>query len=130
LSTQPADGIRLVVTRVGEDGRGTVQEKRVQWAQLPSFPMVERAQLSDLETPVRWHLSRLAAGSDVPSHETETIDYVYVLQGELELLVEGKGVRLRAGDCLRQHGVAHGWRVPNDVPAVIAVAMFPTRAGQ
>ena len=42
-------------------------------------------------------------------HRTETIDYVIVLAGELEMQMDDSTVKLKAGDVLVQRGTHHAW---------------------
>jgi mannose-6-phosphate isomerase-like protein (cupin superfamily) len=42
-------------------------------------------------------------------HRTRTIDYVIVLEGEIDLLLDDGEVRLRAGDVVVQRGTNHAW---------------------
>jgi hypothetical protein len=42
-------------------------------------------------------------------HRTRTIDYVIVLAGEIDLLLDDGEVRLRAGDVVVQRGTNHAW---------------------
>jgi mannose-6-phosphate isomerase-like protein (cupin superfamily) len=42
-------------------------------------------------------------------HRTRTIDYVVVLEGEIDLLLDDRDVRLRAGDVVIQQGTNHAW---------------------
>ncbi|MDF2119415.1 cupin domain-containing protein [Roseiarcaceae bacterium H3SJ34-1] len=42
-------------------------------------------------------------------HRTRTIDYVVVLQGEIDMLLDDSTVRLKAGDIVVQQGTDHAW---------------------
>jgi mannose-6-phosphate isomerase-like protein (cupin superfamily) len=42
-------------------------------------------------------------------HRTRSIDYVIVLEGEIDLLLDDGEVRLRAGDVIVQRGTNHAW---------------------
>lgn len=42
-------------------------------------------------------------------HRTRTIDYVIVLEGEIDLLLDDGEVRLVAGDVVVQRGTNHAW---------------------
>ena len=42
-------------------------------------------------------------------HRTETIDYVIVLEGEIEMDMDGSTVRMKAGDLMVQRGTNHAW---------------------
>jgi quercetin dioxygenase-like cupin family protein len=47
-------------------------------------------------------------------HRTDTIDWITVFQGELELILDDERVRLAPGDCVIQRGTWHAWRVLGD----------------
>jgi quercetin dioxygenase-like cupin family protein len=42
-------------------------------------------------------------------HRTETIDYVIVLSGEIEMEMDDSTIELKAGDVLVQRGTNHAW---------------------
>jgi quercetin dioxygenase-like cupin family protein len=42
-------------------------------------------------------------------HRTETVDYVIVMMGELEMDMDDSTVKLKAGDVLVQRGTNHAW---------------------
>lgn len=58
-------------------------------------------------------------------HTTDTIDYVVVLSGEVDLeLDDGRKERLGAGDCVVQRGTRHAWRVIGEQPLVLAAVLI------
>ena len=48
-------------------------------------------------------------GAKGEMHRTRSVDYAVVLEGELDMLLAGSEVHLRAGDVLVQQGTNHGW---------------------
>ena len=50
-------------------------------------------------------------------HRTATIDYAYVISGEVTMLVDVQEVKLKAGDVVVQRNTDHAWRVDGDAPA-------------
>lgn len=49
-------------------------------------------------------------GKEVQFHRTITLDYVYVIEGELQLLLDdGSRTSLRAGDFVVQQATMHSW---------------------
>jgi quercetin dioxygenase-like cupin family protein len=42
-------------------------------------------------------------------HRTETIDYVIVLEGEIEMDMDDSTVKMKAGDIMVQRGTNHAW---------------------
>lgn len=58
-------------------------------------------------------------------HTTDTIDYGFVLSGELTLeLDKGEKKVLKAGDSYVQNGTRHAWHNDTDKPAVLGVVML------
>jgi hypothetical protein len=56
-------------------------------------------------------------------HRTATIDYVYVLSGEIVLLTDEQEVTLKAGDFVVQRNNYHAWRNDGNVPARLLVTL-------
>lgn len=48
-------------------------------------------------------------GNAAVVHRTETIDYVLVLAGEIDMDMDDSSVRLKAGDVMVQRGTNHAW---------------------
>ncbi len=68
-----------------------------------------------------------APGAESPMHRTDTIDYVVVLSGEIEMDVQsGPPVRLGAGDCLVQLATGHRWANRSSTPCSMAVVCIST----
>ena len=42
-------------------------------------------------------------------HRTETVDYVIVISGEIDMDMDNSTVRLKAGDVMVQRGTNHAW---------------------
>jgi quercetin dioxygenase-like cupin family protein len=61
-------------------------------------------------------------------HRTDTVDFEYVLSGEVWLqLDDGIEVLLRAGDTLIQNGTRHGWRNKGTEPCRMVVILIGAR---
>jgi mannose-6-phosphate isomerase-like protein (cupin superfamily) len=56
-------------------------------------------------------------------HTTRTIDFDYVLSGELTLLLDRETVKLQAGDAVVQQATRHAWRNEGTEPAVLLVLL-------
>jgi quercetin dioxygenase-like cupin family protein len=65
-------------------------------------------------------------GQRSPFHRTATIDYVYVVQGEIHLGVDDGEVLLRAGDTVVQRATTHYWDNRSDEPCTMCVVMVST----
>ena len=60
-------------------------------------------------------------------HRTETIDYVIVLAGELEMRMDDSTVKLKAGDVLVQRGTNHAWINRGAEPARVAFILIDAK---
>jgi quercetin dioxygenase-like cupin family protein len=64
------------------------------------------------------------AGAPGAMHRTETIDYVLVLAGEIEMDMDQSTVKLKAGDILIQRGTNHSWVNRSDKHARVAFILL------
>ena len=65
--------------------------------------LAERAGIDDMFDPEGFHV-------------TDTLDYVYVIDGPVELVLDSESVVLHAGDCVVQRRTRHAWHNHNDHP--------------
>jgi quercetin dioxygenase-like cupin family protein len=66
------------------------------------------------------------------NHRTDSIDYAVVMSGEIDMVLDGETVQLKAGDVLVQRGTIHNWVNKGTVPCVIAFTLIsakPVTAG-
>jgi quercetin dioxygenase-like cupin family protein len=66
------------------------------------------------------------------NHRTDSIDYAVVMSGEIDMVLDGETVQLKAGDVLVQRGTVHNWVNKGTVPCVIAFTLIsakPVTAG-
>jgi mannose-6-phosphate isomerase-like protein (cupin superfamily) len=56
-------------------------------------------------------------------HATWTIDYLYVVEGELEMVLDTGSVRLVSGDCLVQQGTHHALRNPGHTSVLLLAVL-------
>ena len=80
----------------------------------------------DVEATVAEFDERLPGLADVQEpddpgmHTTDTVDYDYVVSGEVYLeLDDGAEVLLKPGDCVVQNGTRHRWNNRGDRPCTI-----------
>jgi len=99
---------------------------------VAEFPPGGGADLRDNEALLR----DFGIGSDVARghaprhpaiHRTRTIDYVVVLEGEIDLLLDDGEVRLSAGDVVVQRGTNHAWLNRGAVPCRLAMVFIDAR---
>ena len=68
------------------------------------------------------------AEPDAPAfvHTTNTIDYIVVLKGRIELTLDTGSVELGPGDVIVDRGVRHSWRALGGEPAVSIGVLLPS----
>jgi len=60
----------------------------------------------------------------VAMHSSQTVDYAFVLAGEMVCIFEDGEVTLRQGDVIVQRGTKHAWSNRTDKPAMIGFVMI------
>lgn len=63
-------------------------------------------------------------GNHPHMHRTETIDYVIVIEGEIEMDMDDSTVKLKAGDIMVQRGTNHAWANRSDKRARVAFVLI------
>ncbi len=61
------------------------------------------------------------------SHRTDSIDYLIVVSGEIDMEIEDAVVHLKTGDVLVQRGTIHNWVNRGTEPCVIAVVLIDAK---
>jgi quercetin dioxygenase-like cupin family protein len=85
---------------------------------LGSAPPVNGTRFAILDFP---------PGNKAVTHRTETLDYVIVLEGEIEMDMDDSTVNLKAGDVLIQRGTNHTWMNRSNKRARIAVVLVDAK---
>ena len=70
-----------------------------------------------------WH-----PGFSIRIHRSATIDFLFVISGRVELLLDESSVTLGSGDCVVQRGTNHGWRVVGDEPCTWGVVLLAAKS--
>ena len=60
-------------------------------------------------------------------HRTRSIDYAFVLSGEIDMLLDDAEVHLKAGDILVQQGTNHAWVNNGDAVCRIAFVLIDAK---
>lgn len=63
-------------------------------------------------------------GNTPHMHRTETIDYVIVLEGEIEMDMDQSTVKMKAGDIMVQRGTNHAWANRSSARARVAFVLI------
>jgi quercetin dioxygenase-like cupin family protein len=66
-------------------------------------------------------------GNTPGMHRTETIDYVIVIEGEIEMDMDDSTVKLQAGDVMVQRGTNHAWANRSDKRARVAFVLIDAK---
>ena len=69
-------------------------------------------------------LSNQASARHAGMHRTRSIDYAVVMEGEIDMLLDGSEVHLAAGDVLVQQGTNHAWVNRGSRPCRIAFVLI------
>ena len=72
----------------------------------------------------RFIVMEFAAGITSEMHRTETIDYIVMLSGEIDMDMDDSTVKLRAGDIMVQRGTNHAWVNRSNAPARLAIVLL------
>jgi quercetin dioxygenase-like cupin family protein len=79
-----------------------------------------------------FRILEFAPGLAPRNHRTDSIDYIIVLSGEIDMELDDSTVHLRAGDVMVQRGTIHNWVNRGTEPCVLAVILIaakPVEAG-
>ena len=72
----------------------------------------------------RFTINDIPPGNTPVMHRTETIDYVIVLRGDIEMDTDDSTIKLTAGDVLIQRGTNHAWANRGTETARIAFVLI------
>ncbi len=69
-------------------------------------------------------------GLEKRSHRTDSIDYIVVMQGKIDMELEpgGEVVTLKQGDVMVQRGTVHNWINPYNETCVMAVILIHAKS--
>jgi quercetin dioxygenase-like cupin family protein len=79
------------------------------------------------ENGSRFIVMEFAPGIASEMHRTETIDYIAVLAGEIDMDMDNSTVTLRAGDIMVQRGTNHAWSNRGKEPARLAIVLLDAK---
>ena len=67
------------------------------------------------------------APAQPPWHQTRTVDYVVVMSGEIDLMLEASVVHLKAGDTVVQQATNHAWVNRGTVPCRLLFVLMDAK---
>jgi quercetin dioxygenase-like cupin family protein len=56
-------------------------------------------------------------------HKTATIDFVFIINGQIELILDEGSYLLKQGDSIVQRSTRHSWQVVGKDPCTIALVL-------
>jgi quercetin dioxygenase-like cupin family protein len=75
-----------------------------------------------------FRMLEFAPGLAARNHRTDSIDYIVVLSGEIDMELDDSLVHLQAGDVMVQRGTIHNWVNRGNAPCVLAVILIDAKS--
>jgi quercetin dioxygenase-like cupin family protein len=76
---------------------------------------------------VAYRIVTYRPGAEVGVHETETVDVLTVLSGEMTLIFNEREIVLEPGDSVVQQATPHGWANRGPEPCVVVAVLMTAR---
>ena len=77
-----------------------------------------------------FRILEFAPGLAPRNHRTDSIDYIVVMSGEIDMELDDTTVHLTAGDVMVQRGTIHNWINRGTEPCVIAVILIDAKSAE
>ena len=74
-----------------------------------------------------FRIIEFSPGVQARNHRTDSIDYIVVISGEIDMELDDSRVHLKAGDVMVQRGTMHNWINRGTAPCVLAVVLVDAR---
>ena len=75
-----------------------------------------------------FRILEFAPGLAPRNHRTDSIDYIVVMSGEIDMELDDTTVHLKAGDVMVQRGTIHNWINRGTEPCVLAVILVDAKS--
>jgi quercetin dioxygenase-like cupin family protein len=75
-----------------------------------------------------FRIIEFAPGLAARNHRTDSIGYIVVIAGEIDMELDDTAVHLRAGDVMVQRGTIHNWINRGPAPCVLAVILVDAKS--
>ncbi len=75
-----------------------------------------------------FRILEFSPGLAARNHRTDSIDYIVVLSGEIDMELDESTVHLKAGDVMVQRGTIHNWVNRGTAPCVLAVILIAAKS--
>ena len=81
-----------------------------------------------LKSGTIFRVLEFAPGLAARNHRTDSIDYIVVMSGEIDMELDDSVVHLKAGDVMVQRGTIHNWVNNGTEPCVLAVILIDAKS--
>jgi quercetin dioxygenase-like cupin family protein len=81
-----------------------------------------------LKSGTIFRVIEFAPGLAARNHRTDSIDYIVVISGEIDMELDDSVVHLKAGDVMVQRGTIHNWGNRGTAPCVLAVILVDAKS--
>ena len=81
-----------------------------------------------IENGTIFRILEFAPGLAPRNHRTDSIDYIVIISGEIDMELDDTVVHLTAGDVMVQRGTIHNWINRGTQPCVLAVILIAARS--
>jgi quercetin dioxygenase-like cupin family protein len=88
----------------------------------------QRKVATTLKNGTIFRVIEFAPGLAARNHRTDSIDYIVVISGEIDMELDGSVVHLKAGDVMVQRGTIHNWVNNGTAPCVLAVVLVDAKS--
>jgi quercetin dioxygenase-like cupin family protein len=75
-----------------------------------------------------FRIIEFAPGLAARNHRTDSIDYIVVISGEIDMELDDSTVHLKAGDVMVQRGTIHNWINRGSEPCVLTVVLIDAKS--
>lgn len=75
-----------------------------------------------------FRMIEFAPGVAARNHRTDSIDYITVISGEIDMELDDSAVHLQAGDVMVQRGTIHNWVNRGTEPCVLTVVLIDAKS--
>ena len=75
-----------------------------------------------------FRMIEFAPGVAARNHRTDSIDYITVISGEIDMELDDSTVHLKAGDVMVQRGTIHNWINRGPGPCVLTVVLIAAKS--
>src|SRR5207244_1369873 len=75
-----------------------------------------------------FRMLEFAPGLAARNHRTDSIDYIVVISGEIDMELDDTVVQIKAGDVMVQRGTIHNWVNRGTEPCVLAVILIDAKS--